>query len=326
MSQRILISRTDSIGDVVLTLPLAGYLRRQFPQAHIGFLCRDYTAPVVRQCVHINTVHVLGTDDAALQDYHTAIAVFPEKDVLRLLKASGIAVRIATAGRLHTRLYANRRVRFSRRKSDLHEAQLNFRLLEGMDIHHVPALTDIAGWYGLQVAPYDPDGLIDPERFNLILHPKSQGSAREWGLGNFGRLIDLLPANRFRIYVSGTAKEQAALQPLLQAHRNRVTDITGRFTLQQFMGFIAAADGVIAASTGPLHLAAATGRHAVGIFAPMRPIHPGRWAPLGAHARTFCVDKTCNDCRKGASCHCIAEVQPETVAQYLIPLTHHLED
>ena len=33
--------------------------------------------------------------------------------------------------------------------------------------------------------PPEVEGLLDPQRFNLILHPKSRGSAREWGLENF---------------------------------------------------------------------------------------------------------------------------------------------
>ena len=41
--------------------------------------------------------------------------------------------------------------------------------------------------------------LIDPQKFNLILHPKSKGSAPEWGLNNFEKLIRLLPKDKFKI-------------------------------------------------------------------------------------------------------------------------------
>ena len=46
--KHILICRTDNIGDVVLPLPLAGYLKQRFPDARIGFLCRAYAAPAAR--------------------------------------------------------------------------------------------------------------------------------------------------------------------------------------------------------------------------------------------------------------------------------------
>jgi heptosyltransferase-3 len=54
--------------------------------------------------------------------------------------------------------------------------------------------------------------------------------------------------------------------------------------LDELIAFIFNADGLLASGTGPLHLAAASGIHALGLFPPSRPIHPGRWAPLGKKA------------------------------------------
>lgn len=54
--------------------------------------------------------------------------------------------------------------------------------------------------------------------------------------------------------------------------------------LYQFVSFIRNADGLIASGTGPLHIAAASGINTLGLFPCVRPIHPGRWAPLGERA------------------------------------------
>ena len=48
--EKIIISRTDAIGDVVLTLPLAVYLKQQKPGCEIIFLGRNYTKPIVELC------------------------------------------------------------------------------------------------------------------------------------------------------------------------------------------------------------------------------------------------------------------------------------
>ena len=42
-----LISRTDNIGDVVLTLPMIGILKKKFPDSKILFLGKTYTKPVL---------------------------------------------------------------------------------------------------------------------------------------------------------------------------------------------------------------------------------------------------------------------------------------
>jgi ADP-heptose:LPS heptosyltransferase len=46
--KKIVISRTDSIGDVVLTLPLAGILKEKYPKAKIIFLGNTYTKPIIK--------------------------------------------------------------------------------------------------------------------------------------------------------------------------------------------------------------------------------------------------------------------------------------
>jgi len=51
---RIIISRTDSIGDVVLTLPMAGALKEINPGCKIIFLGRDYTRDVVSLSKHVD--------------------------------------------------------------------------------------------------------------------------------------------------------------------------------------------------------------------------------------------------------------------------------
>ncbi|MFC7667381.1 glycosyltransferase family 9 protein [Hymenobacter humi] len=83
---------------------------------------------------------------------------------------------------------------------------------------------------------------------------------------------------------------------------------------------MAAADGLVAGSTGPLHLAAALGRHALGLYPPIRPMHPGRWAPLGPRAGFMVFDKpSCEDCRtEPAACRCIRAIEPVAVAAHVL--------
>src|SRR5690606_29135082 len=84
-----------------------------------------------------------------------------------------------------------------------------------------------------------------------------------------------------------TKNEQPLLQPLLDQVGNRVVDISGMMNLSQFLAFIQQSDGLLACSTGPLHLAAALGKAAIGLYPPERPVHPGRWAPLGKNAKVL---------------------------------------
>jgi ADP-heptose:LPS heptosyltransferase len=93
--------------------------------------------------------------------------------------------------------------------------------------------------------------------------------------------------------------------------------MTGKLNLAEFISLIHNSDALVAASTGPLHLAAASGIHAIGLYAPMRPIFPTRWAPLGKNADFLVIEKQCRDCRKTTDCQCIRDISPESVAERL---------
>ena len=50
--KKIILSRTDAIGDVILTLPVAAYLEQVFPETQIIFLGKDYTKDIIENVSH----------------------------------------------------------------------------------------------------------------------------------------------------------------------------------------------------------------------------------------------------------------------------------
>lgn len=328
--KHIILSRTDGIGDVVLTMPAAGYLKKKFPQTRISFIGNTYTRDVVRLSEHIDGF--FNWDElkqksnaeqvAAFQEMKAdwIIHIFPNRDIARLAWKAGIPNRIGTSHRLFHWLTCNRKVHFTRRRSGLHEAQLNFKLLSPLGVQDIPALSEIHPYFGFSNQPNPSENirsLIDPHRFNLILHPKSRGSAREWGISNFEKLVNILPEDRFRIFITGTHAEGEQMKDFLSRIHSKAMDLTGKLNLEQLIAFISIADGLVAASTGPLHIAAAMGKKAVGLYAPMKPIHPGRWAPLGKDVHILVKDNYCEDCRDSADCECIRSISPESVIEKL---------
>ena len=332
---RILISRTDSIGDVVLNLPVSGILKQIFPESKLFFLGKDYTRPVIESCEYIHKFISWDTwqsmdEAAAIADLkklniEVIIHAFPRPEIARLAKKAGIPHRIGTTGRAYHLTTVNHPVLFSRKRSDLHEAQLNLKLLKPLGWDKGLAPTELYPFFGMtrfQKPKGDLQRLINPKKFNLIIHPKSKGSAREWGIDNFNDLIDLLPHDLFEIFVTGTLDEGTLIQDDLLNKHQHIHDLTGKLNLDQLISFISIADGLLASSTGPLHLAAALGIYAIGLYPPIRPMHPGRWAPIGPKASFLVKNAPCSDCRKTNKCHCLEEISPGEVADYLLKKTN----
>ena len=333
--ERIIISRTDSIGDVVLTLPLAGLLKSKFPGMYILFLAKNYTRDVVELTANVDEfiswdeINQMPSESKKVEKIKglkadTIIHVFPQPKIASLAKKAGIQNRIGTSGRLYHYLYCNKIVPLSRRNSNLHEAQLNMQLLKPIFKDELPELDSISEFYQIKKSILKKENfeeIIDSKKFNLILHPKSKGSAREWPLSKYSDLIGLLPKEKFKIFVSGTKEEGDLMKSFLEENKNLITNLTGKFTLKELISFIANTDGLVAASTGPLHLAAILGKLAIGIYPPIKPMHPGRWAPIGKKTHFLVAEKDCSKCRKSGYCSCMdivtAEQVKEIIEQYV---------
>ena len=124
------------------------------------------------------------------------------------------------------------------------------------------------------------------DRQKIILHPKSQGSAVEWPIEKYIELANTLAKQNARVYFSGTESEGEKFREFLPDH-DEIIDISGRMNLDEFIAFIDKADTLIACSTGPLHIAAVLNKKAIGLYTKIRPMHPGRWKPIGNNAETI---------------------------------------
>lgn len=330
--KHLLISRTDSIGDVMLTLPLVAWLKETYPGCRITFLCRNYTEKIVSCYEDVDNILTLD----ALQELSPseqiqrirslkidiAVHVFPRKELARLFKKAGIDVRIGTSHRLFHLLTCNVRPDFTRKRSPLHEAQLNFELARPLGVTQTPEFVQLNHWTSgfkapVTLFPSVIEVLLTAGKPLAMLHPKSQGSAREWPMEHYLELAEKLAERNYHVVFTGTEKEGALFRDLLPQHPY-ITDSTGLLSIEQLIALIERSQVLVACSTGPLHISGFLAKRAIGIFSPRVPIHPGRWKPLGENAVTVVHDENCVTCRKGEDCSCITQIPANRILE-LIP-------
>jgi len=294
-NKTVLISRADSIGDVVLTLPLCVWIKENFPQCKIIFLGNTYTKPVI-SCLpqvdeiiewrflqsfpfqkQVDLIKKVGID--------VCIHVFPKKEIAQVVKQAGIVTRVGTSHRLFHWFTCNKLLNFSRKKSQLHESQLNFMLLKPFGLTSIPSLDEIAIMMQNFRAPNIdlPEDLktsLQSDKHKIILHTKSQGSAVEWPIEKYTVLANNLLEKGYQVYYTGTEEEGKLIRAHIPHHPNCI-DTTGTMNLYQLIHFISKCQTLVACSTGPMHLSGILGLKTIGLFSPKRPIHPERWSSLG---------------------------------------------
>jgi len=295
--KKIVISRTDSIGDVALTLPLAGILKQKFPNTTIIFLGNTYTKPIIKCSTSVDEIwewaEIQKMEDQQQlkwlesQNIDVFIHVFPRRELARLAKKAKIKHRIGTSHRLYHYLTCNHKPNFTRKNSDLHEAQLNTKLLTPFGINHSYSLEELSILTNFSKITELNKGLksqISTDKKNLILHSKSQGSALEWGVDKFIELAKSLDQTKYTIFFTGTETESQFFRNKLP-QQNNIIDLSGKMNLDQLIAFISKSDLLIACSTGPLHIAGLSNINTIGLFTPKRPLHFGRWQPLGTQVK-----------------------------------------
>ncbi len=331
--KHIIISRTDNIGDVILTLPLASLLKQEYPDCKISFLAREYVSAIIKSAPDVDAfiswdnINSLNEKEAvktlAAIGADTILHVFPKSKIARLAKKAKIKTRIGTSRRWYHYFNCNKRIKFSRSKSQLHEAQLNIKLLSAFHMQTDYSLSQISKLIQLKTHASLSQKLqsyLDANKFNLIIHPLSNGDTREWPIENFNVLINNLPADKFNILVTGSEKERTQLQDPMMSKCPQAIDLTGKLSLDELLELIQHADGLLANSTGPLHMAAAAGIKTLGLFPPAKTMNPTRWAPLGKQAEFMVIDKICDAslCHDSQDCACIRAIKTDAVLNKIV--------
>jgi heptosyltransferase-3 len=290
--RRIVISRIDGRGDVVMTLPLIGLLRERWPDTELCFLGGRHAAAIVTACANVDRFAEWPSEPAQGADHTEVLAALdadvivhagPSRDVAWAARRARIPRRIGTNRRLYHWFTCTNLVNVGRAHSPLHEAQLNVQTAAPLLTRTGFAVSELVPKIRLtRVKPLAARlaALVDPTRFRLVVQPMTGGSLPAWPLSRYTALIAALPPHRYQVFVTGSPEECQVLRPWVARQPAHVTDLTGR-SIEELMSFILEADGFVGACTGPLHLAAALGIRTLGLYPARSTRAVSRWWPLG---------------------------------------------
>lgn len=293
---RILVVRTDRIGDVLLSTPVLSVLREQAADCHIAVLVSPYAAgaieghPALDEMVVDESsgrhggprgfVRLIG--DLRARRFDAALVLHPTARLALACRLAGIPVRVGTGYRAYGFLF-NRRVYEHRRDARKHEVECNLSLAralfdqagEAAPEIHVPEAARRAVKRRLgkwRVLPDDP---------LVLLHPGSGGSARNWPADCFAELAERLSRSGVRVVVTGSADEGALVGRVAGSLPGPVIPVAGELDIKELAALLRTSSLCVTNSTGPLHVAAAVGTPTVALFCPLKPCSPARWGPYG---------------------------------------------
>lgn len=310
--KRILIVRTDRVGDVVMITPMIRELRKTFPDAFIASLTSINTKDILENNPHLNQII---TDDLKTENFWKVTAeirkhkftdgllVMPTERAAYQMFLGGIKNRIGVGKKLYEVITMMKSVSRNKYIPLRHEADYCMDLARSLGVtpnNLTPEIFLKEDELEFGKSIFEKYG-IKESVFKIIVHTGSGKSSRNWSEEKYFQLIDKISA-RENSGIILTAKEMTnefKLKIKSLQRKNIFFADEDIKRLRDLICIIANADLIIAPSTGPLHIASALKIKSIGLFCHRRMNCVKHWGALGEKAvnlevsRDYC-DKNCS--------------------------------
>jgi len=299
---RILVVRSDRLGDVVLSTPVFEAIRRNYPKANLTVLVQSNVIPVLKGLSSVDHFMVFEPKgrhagvrgffrlfwELRRRDFRIAVVLQTHWKIAAALFLARVRYRVGPWSKFYSFLFFNRGVRQRRSHVEMHETDYNLQLLHKIGIHvpsrSVPTQISInpeieqKARHELQQKGWDPTKTL------ILIHPGMGGSALNWPEAHYVELIRSLIETNRQVLVTGGPTEAKLLERIgvaLEVIRHRIFFFCAK--PEDPVDYLAAlcklSDLVVAPSTGPLHLAVALGKRVVTFYPPIRVQSAVRWGP-----------------------------------------------
>ncbi len=308
---KILIIRTDRLGDCILSTPVITALKSVNKNEAVDILTSPYTADVFSDNPCVNDII---TDDPskysifskefrelikniAARQYDICFILHITARAALIPFLARIPLRVSPASKIYQFL-STARIRQKRSACELNEAEYNLDLIRrscGINFENQPPrlfFNQTAAGFAdsylnkifIELRNISYDEFKNSGRKLILVHPGSGGSAVNMSPHKYAELIEKLHSEGFEIFLStGPAEEklkekilsQLSFKPLY--YKNEI--FAGGSALKKTFAFISRCSAVIAPSTGIMHAAAALEKPLVTLFCPIFVCTPRRWGP-----------------------------------------------
>jgi heptosyltransferase II len=322
---RILVTRTDRIGDLLLSTSVFEAIKERYPQAFLAVMALPYTAELLEGNPAVDEIIVYdkkrkhrawwqqGTLIRMIRSrrFDCAIHLHPTNRVHWVSFLSGIPVRIGYARK--SGFLLTHPIPHKKQEGTRHEAEYNYDLLSCLGVSQPRDLTP-----QLYLTRQDQsalDEVLKKEKIALaeasfIVNPGASCNSKMWPAERFASVTNTL-SKRYGLQaiIVGDKATKEVTDALKQQLTVPFVDLCeSRLTLRCLGALFTRVRFLISNDTGLVHLASAVDLPVISIFGRSdRGLGPQRWKPLGAkslfvHKPEKCEPCEAHNCKRGFKC------------------------
>lgn len=288
---KIIISRTDKIGDLILSIPSFFMAKKMYPEAEIILLVRKYNYEIVKNLPFVDRVYKI--DDFRQEEllekikYFNAdifVALYNDSFIAKLAKASKAKKRIGPISKLSSIFAFNKGVYQKRSKSIKNEADYNLDLIKKIDPQRFDKVFEIKTDIYLEDENRNIAKLFFESRNigdkSLVVNPFMGGSAKNITDDEYISLLQKIydRVEGMDIIITCHISEEERGQKLISGiNRERVHLFANGGSLLNLAGIIEKGKVYFGGSTGPTHIAGSLQKDIVAIYPNKKTQSPTRW-------------------------------------------------
>ena len=321
--KRILVSRTDRIGDVLLSTPVIKSLREAYPRAYIAMMVSPYAGLVVEGNPDLDSVIIYDKGGkhkswfAAARfsrylkkkKFDLAIILHPTNRAHLLTFFAGIAKRVGYDRKLGFLL--TDRLRHTKHLGEKHEAEYNLDLLRYLGINcrppqlHMPINKESQNW-AIELLKVNGIGAVDKL---LGIHPAASCPSKVWPPERFAEVADKLSAKYgFKTVIVAGPRDTEKAKVMQEHMHTQALNLAGKASVSQLASILKRCSLFISNDSGPVHMATAVSTPVISIFGrAQKGLGPKRWGPMGPkdkylHKDAGCITCLAHNCVRGFVC------------------------
>ena len=293
--KRILVSRTDKIGDLILSIPSFFMLKKMYPSAELVVIVRKYNVDIVKNLPYIDRIVIIDEytkvellEKIAYFKADVFIALYNDSYVASLARASKAKIRIGPISKLSSFFTYNKGILQKRSLSIKNEGQYNLDLVAKLNKKRFEELYELNTKLILtnenkKVADvYFKENSIEGKC--LVVNPFIGGSAKNITDKQYVSILKKVKEKipDLNIIITSYISDEERTEKLCKdIGKDKIFTFSNGASILNTSSIIDRADVYFGASTGPTHIAGALGKRIVAIYPNKKTQSITRWGVFG---------------------------------------------
>lgn len=321
---KIVINRTDAIGDSLLTLPVCECLRENYPEAEIYYIASQRCQGLFDLIGSQNETWFLDRKEKPWKQFfsllnrmrkvkpdvyiHLGGSSIPSLVALLLL----VPKRLGLVSKLVSWLSLNMGTRQKRTDLEQHEVEMNLEVLKPLNLNFSETYTPRVKRDEIRsdALKAQMESEFQDEMKTIFIHPGMTGHTLNWPVKNYAILLHELQKKypqKFQVVLSYTDSDAPYVDQfksqLEQTPLENLYLLNGaEGGLKHYIECVSSADLFIGPSTGTTHIANILSIPTLAFYSPIKAQHSRRWRPYFGDEKYLKVIEPLISCPERLEC------------------------